>query len=101
MPPVTTLTLAVMTVGYLIFLKLLLDRRIITVRPLVVFGLAGGAAVVEFAFLISQNIPSQVVLWLFDLDKEKNIPSTYSSTLLLLVGVTGSSRATVPPGRSA
>lgn len=89
MPPVTTLTLAVMTVGYLIFLKLLLDRRIITLRPLVVFGLAGGAAVVEFAFLISQNIPSQVVLWLFDLDKEKNIPSTYSSTLLLLVGVTG------------
>ncbi len=70
------------SVCYFIFLKVLLDRKILTLPAAVVFGLAGIIAYVEIFSLVSRFIPSSVLQWMFDPDKEKNVNSTFSSMLL-------------------
>ncbi len=77
----------ILAVCYLAFLKILLDRKILTVQAGVVFGLAGIVVFLEVFSLVSRSIPSPVLQWLFDPDKEKNLISTYSSMLLFLTSI--------------
>jgi hypothetical protein len=81
--------LIAITVGYWLFLKLLLDRQVLALRARTTYAIVGLAFLLELVFLASRYIDSQVFRWLFHLNKEKNIPTTYISLLLLSVGITG------------
>ncbi len=78
-----------MSVAYLAFLVVMMKRQIITLPPPLVIGVIIGIVFMIAAFLISHMTDSQVVRWLFDLGQEKNVPSIFSSVLLLSVGLTG------------
>jgi hypothetical protein len=87
MSPAIVVSISAVILAYILFLRVLILKKVIKVPLRLVIGLAALQILLAVLYLLTRNSSSELVKWLFDLDLERTLDPTFAALQLIAVGV--------------